>query len=154
HKARGNGRFLLFRRAEYEAIGGHESVRSCVVEDEALAVRAKEAGVRYRFYFFPGLYRCRMYGSGRELWIGWRKAMFQAIAASSGTKGKPCVPRICLALLFAVGHVLAFSAMPYFVFALALGGAVPLWLAVPAALPVIFRQVNRFSFDRTVGFDA
>ena len=44
-RAAANGQYLLIRRDAYEAIGGHAAVCGEVLEDVALAQRAKEAGL-------------------------------------------------------------------------------------------------------------
>ena len=42
----GFGAFLMFRRAAYEKIGGHEAGKADVLEDVLIAKRAKRAGLR------------------------------------------------------------------------------------------------------------
>src|SRR5439155_983681 len=42
--AAANGQYLLIRRAVYERVGGHDSVRAEILEDVALARRVKAAG--------------------------------------------------------------------------------------------------------------
>src|SRR5712692_5955346 len=71
--AAANGQYLLIRRDAYEAIGGHRSVSGDVLEDVALARRAKQAG--FRLYFAPGqgIARTRMYRSFAAMWQGWTK---------------------------------------------------------------------------------
>ncbi len=71
-----NGQFLLFRRAVYEAIGGHAAVRSSIVEDRDLAVRVKRAGFRLLVANGTGLARTRMYRSFAEIWEGWTKNIY------------------------------------------------------------------------------
>jgi cellulose synthase/poly-beta-1,6-N-acetylglucosamine synthase-like glycosyltransferase len=80
--AAANGQFLLIRRDAYEAIGGHASVACEVLEDVALAKRAKAAG--YRIWFGPGagLVRVRMYRSFRSMWQGWKKNLYLLIGGT------------------------------------------------------------------------
>ena len=47
--AAANGQYLLIRRDAYEAIGGHAAVAANILEDVALAKRAKQAGYRLQF---------------------------------------------------------------------------------------------------------
>ena len=77
--AAANGQFLMIRRDTYEAIGGHTSVASEVLEDLALAKRAKEAG--YRLWFAPGhgIVRVRMYRSYVAMWQGWKKNLYRLV---------------------------------------------------------------------------
>jgi len=42
------GTFILVRKRVYEAIGGHKEVRHLIVEDQAIAQRAKSSGYRLR----------------------------------------------------------------------------------------------------------
>jgi glycosyltransferase involved in cell wall biosynthesis len=77
--AAANGQYLLIRREVYEAIGGHEAVRSEVVEDVALARRAKQAGFRLNFARGEGIARTRMYRTVGEMWEGWTKNLYPLI---------------------------------------------------------------------------
>jgi chlorobactene glucosyltransferase len=74
--AAANGQFLMIRRDAYDAIGGHASVAGEVLEDVALAKRAKAAG--YRLWFGPGkgIVRTRMYRSFDSMWEGWKKNLY------------------------------------------------------------------------------
>jgi glycosyltransferase involved in cell wall biosynthesis len=79
--AAANGQFLMIRRDAYEAIGGHAGVAGEVLEDVALAARAKSAG--YRIWFGGGLgtVRARMYRSFGAMWEGWKKNLYLLIGA-------------------------------------------------------------------------
>ena len=81
--AAANGQFLLVRRQAYRRIGGHEAVRGEVLEDVALAKRAK--GHRLRIYFANtrGLARTRMYRGFVDLWRGWSKNIFRLLGSRS-----------------------------------------------------------------------
>jgi GT2 family glycosyltransferase len=46
-----NGQCLLFSRAAYDQLGGHEAIRSSVLDDVDFARRAKALKVPYRLYF-------------------------------------------------------------------------------------------------------
>lgn len=86
--AAANGQFLLFRRADYLAIGGHAAVRHHLVEDVALsrlvALRIPEG---FRLVNCDGslLVRCRMYENLRETWDGFTKNCRAAFDASLAT---------------------------------------------------------------------
>ncbi len=71
--AAANGQYLLIRRAVYHAIGGHAAVAGDVLEDVALARRAKSAGYSLRFRIGKGMVRTRMYRGWREMREGWTK---------------------------------------------------------------------------------
>jgi hypothetical protein len=81
--AAANGQFLMIRRDVYDAIGGHAGVAGEVLEDVALAKRAKAAG--YRLWFGPGkgIVRTRMYRSFDAMWEGWKKNLY---LLSGGTR--------------------------------------------------------------------
>ena len=71
-----NGQFILVKRAVYDAIGGHESVKGSIVEDKAIAEQVKWNG--YRLIVADGmqLARTRMYTSLPEMWEGWTKNIY------------------------------------------------------------------------------
>ena len=74
--AAANGQFLLIRRSAYQRIGGHEAVRGEMLEDVALARRAKQAGCRIWFGTGDGVVATRMYRSFGAMWEGWTKNLF------------------------------------------------------------------------------
>jgi glycosyltransferase involved in cell wall biosynthesis len=80
--AAANGQYLLMRRDAYDAIGGHAAVCGEVVEDVALARRAKQAGQRIHFATGEGIARTRMYRSAGEMWEGWTKNLYALIGGS------------------------------------------------------------------------
>lgn len=81
-KASANGPFLLFRRAAYEAIGGHEAAKDEIVEDLVLARKIKENRLRLFWVLAPDLISVRMYDSLKELWEGWTKNFFKSLDES------------------------------------------------------------------------
>jgi hypothetical protein len=77
--AAANGQFLMMRQDAYQAVGGHASVAGEVLEDVALATRAKTAGYRIWFGAGRGLVRARMYRSFGAMWEGWKKNLYLLI---------------------------------------------------------------------------
>jgi glycosyltransferase involved in cell wall biosynthesis len=75
-QAAANGQYLLIRREAYDAIGGHASVAGEVLEDVALAKRAKDAGIPILFASGAGRVRVRMYRSFRGMLQGWTKNLY------------------------------------------------------------------------------
>lgn len=71
-----NGAFMLMSRRCYEAIGGHEAVRSQVNEDMHMARLAKENGQRLFVIQSDGLYKVRMYDGFRQTWRGWSRIFY------------------------------------------------------------------------------
>ena len=73
-----NGQFMLFRREVYRKIGGHESIKTKILEDIHISKQVKRYG--YNFMIFDGsknIY-CRMYRSFSKLIRGFSKFMFAA----------------------------------------------------------------------------
>jgi glycosyltransferase involved in cell wall biosynthesis len=79
-----NGPFMLMTRGCYEAIGGHEAVKTRLNEDVHMARLAKEAGQRLFVCRSEDLYRARMYTSLGQIWRGWSRIFYGCF----GTFGK------------------------------------------------------------------
>jgi glycosyltransferase involved in cell wall biosynthesis len=82
--AAANGQFLMIRRDVYDAIGGHLGVAGELLEDVALAMRAKSAGHRIWFGSGKGVVRVRMYRSFHDMWEGWKKNLYRLTGGTSG----------------------------------------------------------------------
>jgi glycosyltransferase involved in cell wall biosynthesis len=76
------GPFMLFAKAAYDAIGGHEAVSSEVVEDVMLARRIKAHGFPLRLRIGVDAASLRMYPSFSALWEGWTKSIYFAMERS------------------------------------------------------------------------
>jgi cellulose synthase/poly-beta-1,6-N-acetylglucosamine synthase-like glycosyltransferase len=76
-----NGQMILFRRAAYARSGGFEAVHGEVLEDVALATRAKAAGLKLRVVNGVALVRTRMYGTLGEHVAGWSKNLFALLGS-------------------------------------------------------------------------
>lgn len=72
------GPFMLFRRAAYEATGGHHAVRTSPVDDIALARRIKAAGLIWRLLDGTNRVETRMYRGRREVVSGLSRTLFAA----------------------------------------------------------------------------
>jgi glycosyltransferase involved in cell wall biosynthesis len=122
------GPFMLFRRAAYERIGGHETLRSEVVEDLRLAEAVKRALMKLVLTRGTSLASLRMYDSLGAIVRGWSKNFHLAV------EGKPwAAPIAAAAVLFFYGApwVLPWLAPDRVVLAVALSA---LLLAVAARL--------------------
>ena len=74
------GPIVLLSQSDYAGIGGHESVKQCIVEDMALGERLKEKGVPYRLYVGDHEIAFRMYPGGiRSLLQGWTKNLIPGV---------------------------------------------------------------------------
>ena len=81
--AMGVGPFMLFKRDAYEKIGGHESVKSQIVEDVALAKSIKKHGLKVVVNKGLDILSCRMYHSFSEIWKGFSKNIFPGMNYNS-----------------------------------------------------------------------
>ncbi|HEU4565626.1 MAG TPA: glycosyltransferase family 2 protein, partial [Gemmatimonadaceae bacterium] len=93
-----NGQFMLFRRAAYEASGGHEAVRGRVAEDLALAQRLFALDYRTALVLGAPQLATRMYTSLRELVRGWMKNIYAGgiDAVRGGRAGRLLFPALLL----------------------------------------------------------
>jgi len=72
-----SGQYMLFKRADYEAFGGHKSLKGSIVEDLALARVVKTKLGRLTYIDGTDLVTTRMYpDSAKQCWKGWMKALF------------------------------------------------------------------------------
>ena len=71
--AMANGQFWMTPRAVYFAMGGHEAIRSIVLEDVAIARRYRGAGKTLRVAWTPQLAQTRMYRNRSEMFEGLLK---------------------------------------------------------------------------------
>ncbi|HHP7243557.1 MAG TPA: glycosyltransferase [Elainellaceae cyanobacterium] len=70
------GFFMLFRRSEYEHVGGHQAVADQVAEDVALARSIKRNGLKLGYRLGPNIATLRMYRSWAAMWEGWTKVLY------------------------------------------------------------------------------
>jgi chlorobactene glucosyltransferase len=94
-----NGQFIFIKSSVYEAVGGHETIKSSIVEDKDLAVLVKGKG--YWLVVADGrqVASTRMYTSLAEMWEGWTKNIYLGLHDDRG-----------LLLLGVFGAFLAFTA--------------------------------------------
>jgi len=121
-----NGQFLMVRADLYREVGGHERVRSSIVEDMAFSRLVKSAGYRYRLLDGVDVMRTRMYTSLAEIWRGWTKNFF------AGLHGHRGVVAAALVYLLFTG-VMPFALLGVAVSAAILATPAPLFAAVSAA---------------------
>ena len=123
--AAANGQYLLIRREIYFRLGGHEAVRGEILEDVALAVRAKQAGLRIWFGSGRGVVRTRMYRRFAEMWRGWTKNLFllyhrdrRAVhRAAAGLALRYWLPQLAGAVLLLMGFPAAGYGLALWVYA-------------------------------------
>ncbi|MFN3344639.1 MAG: glycosyltransferase [Chloroherpetonaceae bacterium] len=74
-----NGQFILFRRAMYERIGGHQAVKSNIVEDVWFVKATKRAGGKVMVFNGVDAVQCRMYHGLHEAFSGFSKNLFAGL---------------------------------------------------------------------------
>lgn len=75
------GPVILMTPADYWQIGGHEAVKGSIVEDVALGLALKQAGLPYKTFIGDGSVAFRMYPGGfRSLVQGWTKNLASGAA--------------------------------------------------------------------------
>jgi chlorobactene glucosyltransferase len=94
-----NGQFMLFRRAAYEAIGGHEAVRGEVVEDLALAQQVVASGRRLFIAHAHDIMDTRMYRSLEGIIEGWTKNLALGSRRAAPRWVAPFVPWMVVVFL-------------------------------------------------------
>ena len=67
---------MMFSKAEYQRIGGHEQVRGAVLDDVGLAHVCHKSDVNLGLLWAPWAYRVRLYRSLREIFDGYSKNLF------------------------------------------------------------------------------
>jgi chlorobactene glucosyltransferase len=77
-RAFANGQFMLFRRAAYDAVGGHEAVKDALLEDLALARRLDERKIPAGVFVAAGMFHCRMYADWPQFRRGWKRIFTEA----------------------------------------------------------------------------
>jgi chlorobactene glucosyltransferase len=70
------GQYMLWKKASYQKAGGHEAVRSHLVEDVALAGRVMIQKMRLLNVDGTDVVSTRMYRSFRDLWLGFTKNFY------------------------------------------------------------------------------
>jgi len=73
------GGFVLVRREAYKLVGGHAAVRNDIAEDRGLARRLKAFGYRLHLVDGSGCVRVRMYRGLSDMWLGWRKNVYEGV---------------------------------------------------------------------------
>ena len=79
----GIGPFMMFKRSSYEAIGGHNAVKSAIVEDVWLARRIKEHRMQLVAADGTNMLSVRMYRNFPEIWNGFSKNIYAGFEFST-----------------------------------------------------------------------
>jgi len=76
------GQLLLFQKEEYWKIGGHEAVKSRILEDVWLGVMIKRHGGRHLAIDLSSVVACNMYRSLGAMWEGFLKWIYSVATLS------------------------------------------------------------------------
>ncbi len=98
--AAGCGQFLLVRRQEYFASGGHAAIRETMHDGLRLPKLLREHGLTTDLADLTRLVRCRMYRSAGQVWSGLAKNATEGLAAP--------VRILPISLVLVLGQVLPF----------------------------------------------
>jgi cellulose synthase/poly-beta-1,6-N-acetylglucosamine synthase-like glycosyltransferase len=79
-----NGQFFIVRRDAYEAIKGHQSVKTEVLEDLSLARNLNAQGYSGAVADASSVVTCSMYETNRQLIDGYTKSLWKAFGAPVG----------------------------------------------------------------------
>jgi len=77
------GQFLLFRREEYWRIGGHEAVKSKILEDVWLGIEVSRHGGRHLAVDLSSVVSCNMYSTLGSMWQGLTRCIYSVAAIST-----------------------------------------------------------------------
>jgi chlorobactene glucosyltransferase len=125
-KALAAGGFSLYKRSAYEKVGGHEAVRTQVIEDIALCTRIKAAGLRSFTVMTHDIYFGRMYEGWRDTFRGLKKNAFAGAHYS-----------YLLGAFYLITVTFAVMLLPLYVFA-----ALALWITHPSTLTLIAAVIS------------
>lgn len=131
--ALGGGAGNMIRRSAYEAIGGHEALKASVIDDVALALRAKLSGFRTCAARAEDRVAVRMYRGFREVCAGFTKNVAYAYQGWPGA---------ILFFLTAAWFVLSLAPPAFLLLAFAGVRAAPRDIALAVAgtaLPILAR---------------
>jgi 4,4'-diaponeurosporenoate glycosyltransferase len=135
------GPCLALERGLYQRIGGHQRDRGDLLDDVALARRARQAGAPVHLFRGGDVVRYRMYRGGlRQIVDGWTKN----IAAGATRTALPTTLGVVAwvtALLVPLVLVAQARSLP------ALASAAVAWAAVSAHTAALSRAVGRFSLS-------
>ena len=93
-----NGQFLIIKRDAYFKSGGHQSIKSEVIDDIMLARQLLASGYSGGVAEASQVARCHMYKTAGELVNGYRKSLWKAFGSIFGTS-------VAILILFISGVV-------------------------------------------------
>ncbi len=152
--AAANGQWLAFSRQGYDRIGGHDAVKSQIVEDTELARLAKRKGEKTLTAAGRDAVFGRMYSGGIEVFWGFSKNAF-------GLMGYRTLPFFIFIFMLFCMFILPYFLLPFPSFcrsalsAVLLGSAARLAAAVKFSQPIIVGTLlNPLSFAYVIAVNS
>ena len=99
-----NGQFFIVKRSAYLTSGGHQSIKSEILDDLKLARKLLEHGFKGGVAEASQVAQCKMYDSTRELFLGYQKSLYKAFGSFFGTV-------LATIILFATGIIPIIAAL-------------------------------------------
>ncbi|MBW3113174.1 MULTISPECIES: glycosyltransferase [Bacillaceae] len=93
-----HGAFMFFRKEAYDDCGGHEAVKSSLLEDVHISRKVKEKGWKVTLVNNSFDVTCHMYDTDKEVWEGFMKNIF------IGT-GRSPVSVVLLTLFYSIFYI-------------------------------------------------
>lgn len=94
-----HGAFMFFRKEAYDDCGGHEAVKSSLLEDVHIARKVKEKGWKVTLVNNSHEVKCHMYDTNKEVWEGFLKNIY------IGTGRNP-ISVVLLSLFYSIFFIL------------------------------------------------
>ncbi|PFA70164.1 glycosyl transferase family 2 [Bacillus sp. AFS015802] len=94
-----HGAFMFFRKEAYDDCGGHESVKSSLLEDVHITRKVKEKGWKVTLVNNSHDVTCHMYDTDKEVWEGFLKNIY------IGT-GRSPISVVLFSLFYSVFYIL------------------------------------------------
>ena len=136
------GPLILISRKDYLTLGGHQSVKDCIVEDMSLGLQLAQLKLPYRIFIGDRDISFRMYAGGfKSLLEGWTKNL-----ASGAARTPPYVFILVFlwisSLASAPYHIITALIGSHWVWAALYGFIYAVWITILFGLT---KQIGRFS---------
>lgn len=136
-----HGGFMLIHRESYKRCGGHEAIRSNIVDDIALARAVKKAGDQVTLADITDEAEMRMYHNASEVWKGYRKNIYAGLGRS---------PLILLAVLSMYMLLYVFPLVAFIFFSVTGQAAEAAWALSASLLGIAIKRVSDASAKQSV----
>lgn len=136
-----HGGFMLIHKDSYKRCGGHEAIRSNIVDDMALARVVKKAGDQVTLADITDEAEMRMYHNASEVWKGYRKNIYAGLGRS---------PLILLTVLSMYILLYVFPLVAFIFFSVTGQAAEAAWALSASLLGIAIKRVSDASAKQSV----